>query len=127
MEKYLEQVFDEVKDIEIMQGRATTPATNHLFKTCASAGKHLTAKLLCVDNRGRPDIKCDISIWCTRVKEPENDDYKKLARVIKYLHGTKFLETNTGSHSPGSKSLFNSWRHAKPHRVIHDILQRNDE
>ena len=32
-----------------------------------------------------------MSFLCTRVKSPDNDDYKKLHRVIKYLRKTKFL------------------------------------
>ena len=41
--------------------------------------------------RGRPDIHTAIAFLCTRVKHPDQDDYKKLTRVIKYLRRTKFL------------------------------------
>jgi hypothetical protein len=51
----------------------------------------VAAKLLWVSHRGRPDIMCAISFLCTRVREPDVDDFKKLARVIKYLRRTKFL------------------------------------
>ena len=102
MESYLNEVFEEVKDINHMQGTAVTPAADHLFKTRANAEKlddktaehfhHLVAKLLWVTQRGRPDIHVAISFLQTRVKEPDADDYKKLARVIKYLRRTKFLK-----------------------------------
>ena len=29
-----------------------------------------------------------VSFLCTRVRDPGNDDYKNLARVMKYIHGT---------------------------------------
>lgn len=55
MESYLNEIFEEVKDIELMQGTATTPAADHLFKTRLNAEKldaatadhfhHLVAKL----------------------------------------------------------------------------------
>jgi hypothetical protein len=95
-------VLDEVKDIELMQGTATTPAGDHLFKTRENAQKlddatkdhfhSLVAKLQWVTQRGRPDIHVAISFLQTRVKNPDMDDYKKLARVIKYLRRTKFIK-----------------------------------
>jgi len=33
-----------------------------------------------------------MAFLCTRVQEPDEDDYKKLGRVIKYLRQTKFLK-----------------------------------
>ena len=101
MESYLDEVFEEVRDIPVMQGVASTPAADHLFKTRDSAEKldkqtadqfhSLVAKLQWVTQRGRPDIHVGISFLQTRVREPDEDDYKKLARVIKYLRRTKFL------------------------------------
>ena len=49
---------------------------------------HMTAKLLFLCKRSRPDIQTAVAFLCTRVKCPDIDDYKKLARVIKYLRGT---------------------------------------
>ena len=48
-------------------------------------------QLLFVCKRGRPDIQTAVSFLCTRVKCPNQDDYKKLARVVKYLRRTKFM------------------------------------
>jgi hypothetical protein len=102
MQSYLEEVFEAVKDIQLMQGHATTPASDHLFKTCDNAEKlspqeaelfhSLVAKLLWVNKRGRPDVAVAISFLCTRVQQPDTDDWKKLARVVKYLRRTKFLK-----------------------------------
>ena len=80
---------------------AATPAAEHMFKTRSDAGyldqettelfHHVTAQLLFLGQRGRPDIRNDVSFLCTRVKSLDNDKYKKLHRVIKYLRKTKFL------------------------------------
>ena len=41
-----------------------------------------------------------VAFLCTRVQHPDTDDYKKLARVMKYLCGTRDLtltmEANEG-------------------------------
>ena len=52
---------------------------------------HVTAQLLFPGQHKIPDIRHAVSFLCTRVKSPDNDDYKKLHRVIKYLRKTKFL------------------------------------
>jgi hypothetical protein len=49
---------------------------------------HNVAKLLFLCKRARPDIQTPISFLCTRVKHPDTDDYKKLARVMRYLRCT---------------------------------------
>jgi hypothetical protein len=87
---------------EDMGGTAATPAAEHLFKTRQDAGDldhetkelfhHITAQLLFLCKRGRPDVQTAVSFLRTRVKKPDNDDYKKLARVIKYLRRTKFIK-----------------------------------
>ena len=83
-------------------GHAATPAANHLFKTRDDAGvldeataalfHQVTAQLLFLCKRGRPDTHTAVSFLCTRVKQPDNDDFKKLIRVIKYLRQTKSLK-----------------------------------
>ena len=98
---YLEEIFEEVKVIDIFQGTTTTPAADHLFKTRENAKRlnetdaslfhSITTKLLWISHCGRPDIMCAISFLCKRVTNPDADDYKKLARVIKHFRRTKFL------------------------------------
>ena len=51
----------------------------------------MTAHLLFLGHHGIPDIRNAVAFLCTRVKSPDNYDYKKLHRVIKYLRKTKFL------------------------------------
>lgn len=79
-----------------MAGEATTPAANHptstpLNEAQAQLFHHLTAQLLFLSKRARPDIQTAVAFLTTRVKHPDIDDYKKLARVIKYLRGSREL------------------------------------
>jgi hypothetical protein len=82
-----------------MAGTAATPAGNHLFTVNKEATKldestsvifhHNMAKLLFLCKRARPDVQTAVAFLTTRVKGPDTDDYKKLARVMKYPRGTK--------------------------------------
>ena len=82
-----------------MKGTSPTPAANYLFnvndsdpvllnETEAEFFHHTVAQLLFLCKRARPDIQTAVSFLCTQVKQPDCDDYKKLARVLKYLRGT---------------------------------------
>jgi hypothetical protein len=99
MDDYVENMLEEVP--EDMSGTATTPAAAHLFKVDDTAedlnqeGSELfhsvTAKLLFLCKRARPDIQTAIAFLCTRVKKPNIGDYNKLRRVVNYLRGTKHM------------------------------------
>eukprot|EP00980_Cylindrotheca_fusiformis_P014070 scaffold3673_cov93-Cylindrotheca_fusiformis.AAC.1 len=76
----------------------STPAGNNLFEK--GSGKLLekqrqeafhksTAQGLFVSKRARPDIHPTVSTLCTRVTEPNESDWQKLLRLMKYLNGTK--------------------------------------
>jgi hypothetical protein len=81
-----------------MAGESATPASSHLFQVNEDAQKldettaqlfhHNVAKLLFLCKHARPDIQTSIAYLCTRVKEPDTDDYKKLTRTMRYLRGT---------------------------------------
>ena len=100
MRAYLNEVLRDLP--EEFLGTATSPAADHLFKTRENAVKldktradlfhHVTAQLLFACKRGRPDISTAISFLCTRVKSPDEDDYKKLIRVVRYVRRTIFLK-----------------------------------
>ena len=72
-----------------------TPASDVLFQVRPETPKLLpqeaqtfhsfTAKLLYLSKRTRGDISLAVAFLCTRVKEPDRDDWNKLTRVIKYL------------------------------------------
>eukprot|EP00978_Attheya_sp_CCMP212_P041395 scaffold236983_cov49-Attheya_sp.AAC.1 len=49
---------------------------------------HNMAKLLFLCKRARPDTQTAVSFLCTRVKGPDQDDYKKLTRLVKCLRAT---------------------------------------
>jgi hypothetical protein len=52
---------------------------------------HIVAKTLYATKRARPDTCTAIAFLTTRVREPDQDDWTKLAHLIKYLRGTKLL------------------------------------
>jgi hypothetical protein len=93
---YIKAMLDELPDD--MAGEAATPAANHLFtvnedpvplnEDNADMFHHHTAKLLFLSKRARPDIQTAVAFLTTRVREPDEDDYKKLARCMKYLRGS---------------------------------------
>ena len=99
MEKYLDGVLEDLPDD--MDGVASTPAAEHLFKTRDDVPKlspdkadlyhSITAQLLYASQRARPDLRTVVSFLTKRVQNPDEDDYKKLARAIRYVRRTKFL------------------------------------
>ena len=78
-----------------MNGSVKTPAASHLFNVNKDATKlpknsaqlfhHLVAKILYLSWRTRQDIQIAVAFLCTRVQSPDEDDYKKLTRVMQYL------------------------------------------
>ena len=83
-------------------GVQSTPAGDHLFQVCppteatflreeqATAFHHTTAQLLFL-SRVRRYIQTTVAFLTTRVKRPDNDDWGKLKRVLKYLVSTRSL------------------------------------
>ena len=98
-EQYLDEILKDLPDD--MNGLATTPAADHLFKVRDNAPKlnkentelfhKLVAQLLFVGQHGRPNLRTAISFLTKRVQMPDEDDYKKLVRTIKYIRRTEFL------------------------------------
>ena len=96
MEDYIQNMLTELP--EDMDGMATTPAAEHLFKVNetptylnekeAMFFHHNVAKLLFLCKRARPDIQAAVAFLSTRVTQPDCDDYKKLGRAMKYLQKT---------------------------------------
>ena len=86
MQDYIENMLEEV--LGDMEGLAVTPAGNHLFTVNEAAEPldklnseifhSITAKILFLCKRGRPDVQAPIAFLCTRVQKPDVDDYKKL-------------------------------------------------
>jgi hypothetical protein len=99
MEDYIESMLEDVP--ADMTGNASTPAADHLFKTNDEAEAlpqdmsdtfhSITAKILFLCKRARPDVQTPVAFLCTRVQHPDVDDYKKLGRLVCYLRNTKEL------------------------------------
>jgi hypothetical protein len=77
---------------------AKTPAGDNLFNLGTGAKLDtkraeifhtFVAKGLFLCKRARPDIQQAILVLCTRVRDPNEADWEKLMRVMKYLNGTK--------------------------------------
>ena len=102
MFNYLNNVIEDFP--EVIRGRAATPAHDKLFeirddeevkklnKEQALAFHHTVAHLLFMATRARRDIQTAVAFLTTRVKSPDEDDWGKLKRVLKYLNGTRYLK-----------------------------------
>ena len=103
MKDYIEEVIDEADETLMVNQRdqANTPAKATLFeintespplnKADADHYHRLTAKLLYLAPRARPDLLTSVSFLCTRVKSPTQEDWTKLSRTLRYLNKTKDL------------------------------------
>ena len=85
---------------------AATPATPYLFKNRGAKDldekradnfHSVTALLLFISRRSRLDIQTAVAYLCTRVAKPNEDDWKKLKRVLQYLRGTIALVLTLGA------------------------------
>jgi len=85
MIQYIERIIDECPS-ELVKGPCGTPAANHLFQVNdddnplaekdAELYHHLTAMLLYLSKKTRPDIQVAVSFLSTRVKARTCDDWK---------------------------------------------------
>eukprot|EP00957_Ditylum_brightwellii_P203594 15335349-Ditylum_brightwellii.AAC.1 len=107
MKEYIQEIIDNFA--EAITKSVASPAADHLFtvnKDCPALGKDMgrafhtsTAKLLFLCKRAWPDIQTAVSFLTTRVKNPDEDNWKKLHKVITYLNGTKELVLTLGADS----------------------------
>ena len=84
-----------------LRGTSMVPAAKHFFTTRPDAPKispqeqeifhHLTMQLMYLSQRGRPNIRTAMAFLSSRVANPDQDDYMKLGKVIKYLENTIHL------------------------------------
>jgi hypothetical protein len=98
MMKYIKKMLN---DFPVKLGKkdvAKTPAGDNLFNLGTGAKLDtkrveifhtFVAKGLFLCKRARPDIQQAILVLCTRVRDPNQADWEKLMRVMKYLNGTK--------------------------------------
>ncbi len=79
-----------------------TPAGDHLFKVREDGRKlneeqvdafhHTVYQLLFAANQVHCDIQTAVSFLTMPVQEPDEDDWGKLKRILKYLNGTWYLK-----------------------------------
>ena len=98
---YIDKIFEDFP--EDIKSSAPAPHTDYLFKIReeskrkkleterAVAFHHATAQLLFLSQRARRDIMTAVSFLTSRVKDPDEDDWGKLKRVLKYLKGTRSM------------------------------------
>ena len=89
---------------EIITSTSSSPAADHLFtvryggeakllpEEQAQQFHHSVAQLLFLCMRALPDLQTAISFLTKRVKNPDEDDWGKLKRVLKYLKGTLHMK-----------------------------------
>jgi hypothetical protein len=118
---FIEKMLNDLP--EDMKGEKQSPARDHLFKVNDDDPVKLeesnrmivhrnTAKLLFLSQRARPDVQTATSFLCTRVKESDTDDYKKLTRVMQYLRATKYLPLILGTDNSGNIYWYQDGAHA---------------
>lgn len=100
MNDYIKRLLDEAP--EDFSGEAATPAGKHLFDTDEGSTKlekdraavfhHLVARSVFLCKRARPDIQLAVGFLTTRVKSPDQHDWKKLRRMLQYLRSTADLQ-----------------------------------
>lgn len=79
-------------------GTSATAAGNQLFFKSEEASAvddnrwrkfdHISVKALFPAKSARPVIQITVSFLCTRMFAPDQNDWKKLGRLIQYLRGT---------------------------------------
>jgi hypothetical protein len=104
MKKHILKAFEEF-DGDVTRN-AATPAASYLFqvrdvpklsKQKAENFHSVVALLLYISKRCRFDIQIAVAFLCTRVSAPDEDDWKKLLRVLQYLRGTIDLKLVLGA------------------------------
>ena len=97
MVDYLKELIVDFP-VEI-EGSIVTPAGTNLFEINKENPVYLeekkakilhtfVAKLLFVCKRPRPDTQVTVSFLTTTVRKPDEDDWKKLTRLVKYIKST---------------------------------------
>ena len=97
---YLEDVIVEAAE-DLKNSRSYYPSNDQLMKVNydspslsakdAEIFHQHVARLLIASKRARPDIQVCVAFLCTRVKPPNEQDYKKLGKFISYLKETVHL------------------------------------
>ena len=119
--------YDGIKKLlkslpDCMNGLKNTAAPEHLFKTddesCPLDPSRkeqyhtITAKSLWFSQRSRPDTQLSTGFHCTRVKIPNEHDWKKLTHQMQYLRKTRFIPLIIGIDDEGNTMIYIDGAHA---------------
>ena len=110
MKGYLQDAVEKFEAYEELGKKpANTPAKRDLFEVTEGAEKleekrralfhSITALLLYVSKRARPDISTTIAFLCTRPAVADVDDWRKLRRLLQYIKTTLDLKLVIGADS----------------------------
>ena len=110
--KLMFKLLPEKMQKDIKKGK-TTPASDNLFTVKKENPALLdekvrvlvhssTARLLFLGKRARLDIQTVIAFLCTRVKVADEDEYKKLERVMAYLYIILYMPLILGTDESGT-------------------------
>ena len=101
MQRYVEKMIKEFPYQEQLKKGVKTSAAEHLFNINENKEKlggrlknifHTTlAQALFLSMRSRIDIQMPVAFLCTRVKNLDQDNWKKLIRMMSYLRRYKFI------------------------------------
>jgi hypothetical protein len=119
MQDYILSMLNELPE-DMTAGESATPAGVHLFEVnntnpsrldekTAMFFHHNVAKLLFLCKRARPDIQTAVSFLCTRVKQPDIDDYKKLGRSDEIFASYSLDATHTRSELGSTCQVVGRW------------------
>mgnify|MGYP000055058244 CR=1 FL=1 len=95
---YVKEIVDLFTQYDNSTSITATPAAEHLYTVTDKAVPldedqktvfhNYVAKCLFLTKRARPDIATAVAFLTTRVKSSDEDDWKKLTRMIRYLRGS---------------------------------------
>ena len=98
---YIQEMLEDFHKFDPSKTISCTTAADHIFKVRDDQPKFdeykaqifhtFTAKVLLATKQARPDIHAYVAFLTTRVICPDDDDWKKLIRMMRYLRGTKEL------------------------------------
>ena len=101
MYNYIYDINTDFKQYDPSNKNARTPAANHLFKvrgdqkklpeTLSQVFHTFTARALFATKQAWTDIHTAVAFLMTRVLCPEDDNWTKLVRLIRYLRATLTL------------------------------------
>ena len=101
MYNYIRDIITDFKEYDPTNKKTCTPTAHHLFKfwddqkklpeTFAQVFHTFTARALLATKQARPDIYTTFGSTKTRVLCPDDVNWTKLVRLIRYLHATPTL------------------------------------